>query len=83
LTLRFSPPRAEARRLLRRQLGIAIGIAGLGAIFEHHAEALGLRAGIVAGLDSVLLVAAAVAFAAAVLTWPTARLATLDLVLDP
>jgi EmrB/QacA subfamily drug resistance transporter len=54
-----------------RQLGIAIGIAGLGAIFEHQArEALSLRAGIVAGLDSVLLAAAAVAFAGAVLTWP-------------
>jgi EmrB/QacA subfamily drug resistance transporter len=54
-----------------RQLGIAIGIAGLGAIFEHQArEASGLRAGIVAGLDSVLLVAAAVAFAAAALAWP-------------
>jgi predicted MFS family arabinose efflux permease len=54
-----------------RQLGIAIGIASLGAIFEHRArEAPGLRAGIVAGLDSVLLVAAAVAFLAAVLTWP-------------
>jgi MFS family permease len=54
-----------------RQLGIAIGIAGLGAIFEHQArEGLGLRAGIVAGLDSVLLVAAAVALAAAVLAWP-------------
>jgi predicted MFS family arabinose efflux permease len=53
-----------------RQLGIAIGIAGLGAIFEHQTEAPGLRAGIVAGLDSVLLVAAAVALAAAVLAWP-------------
>jgi len=54
-----------------RQLGIAIGIAGLGAIFEHQVrEAPALRAGIVAGLDSVLLVAAAVAFAAAVLAWP-------------
>ena len=54
-----------------RQLGIAIGIAGLGAIFEHNAsETLGLRAGIVAGLDSVLAVAAVVAFAAAILAWP-------------
>lgn len=54
-----------------RQLGIAIGIAGLGAIFEHRAsETLGLRAGIVAGLDSVLAVAAATAFLAAVLAWP-------------
>lgn len=41
------------------------------AIFEHQAsEALDLRAGIVAGLDSVLLVAAGFAFAAALLAWP-------------
>ena len=54
-----------------RQLGIAIGIAGLGAIFEHQAtQALGLRAGIVAGLDSVLAVAAATAFLAAIAAWP-------------
>ncbi|HET8862237.1 MAG TPA: MFS transporter, partial [Solirubrobacterales bacterium] len=54
-----------------RQLGIAIGIAGLGAIFEHQArEALGLRAGLVAGLDSVLAVAAVTAFAAAAVAWP-------------
>ncbi|HEY6730614.1 MAG TPA: MFS transporter [Solirubrobacterales bacterium] len=54
-----------------RQLGIAMGIAGLGAIFEHQAsEALGLRAGIVAGLDSVLAVAAVVAFVGAALAWP-------------
>jgi EmrB/QacA subfamily drug resistance transporter len=53
-----------------RQLGIAIGIAGLGAIFEHQArEALGLE-GIVAGLDSVLTVAAATALVAAVVAWP-------------
>lgn len=54
-----------------RQLGIAMGIAGLGAIFEHQAsEGLDLRAGIVAGLDSVLTVAAVVAFVGAVLAWP-------------
>jgi EmrB/QacA subfamily drug resistance transporter len=54
-----------------RQLGIAIGIAGLGAIFEHRfSEALGQRAGIVAGLDSVLLVAAVTAFLGAALAWP-------------
>jgi EmrB/QacA subfamily drug resistance transporter len=54
-----------------RQLGIAMGIAGLGAIFEHQAsEELGLRAGIVAGLDSVLAVAAIVAFLGAALAWP-------------
>jgi len=54
-----------------RQLGIAIGIAGLGAIFEHQIDpAAGLRPGIVAGLDAVLLVAAAVALAAAAIAWP-------------
>lgn len=54
-----------------RQLGIAIGIAGLGAIFEHQVnDSAGLREGIVAGLDAVLLVAAAVALAAAAIAWP-------------
>ena len=54
-----------------RQLGIAMGIAGLGAIFEHQAsEELGLRAGIIAGLDSVLAVAAVVALVGAALAWP-------------
>jgi EmrB/QacA subfamily drug resistance transporter len=54
-----------------RQLGIAIGIAGLGAVFEHRAsEAAGVRAGTVAGLDSVLAIAAATAFLAAVFAWP-------------
>jgi EmrB/QacA subfamily drug resistance transporter len=53
-----------------RQLGIAMGIAGLGAIFEHQAtESLGLT-GLVAGLDGVLLVAAATALLAAALAWP-------------
>jgi EmrB/QacA subfamily drug resistance transporter len=54
-----------------RQLGIAFGIAGLGAIFEHNARgAPTLLAGIVAGLDAVLLVAAAVALLAAAVCWP-------------
>jgi len=54
-----------------RQLGIAIGIAGLGAIFEHQAsQTLDLRPSIVAGLDSVLAVAAATAFVGAALAWP-------------
>lgn len=54
-----------------RQLGIAFGIAGLGAIFEHNAlGAPNLLAGIVAGLDAVLLVAAAVALIAAAICWP-------------
>ncbi len=54
-----------------RQLGIAIGIAGLGAIFEHRLDpTLGARAAIVEGLEAVLAVAAAVAFLAAALAWP-------------
>ncbi|HEU5062024.1 MAG TPA: MFS transporter [Solirubrobacterales bacterium] len=54
-----------------RQLGIAIGIAGLGAIFEHRFEgALDPRAGIVDGLQAVLAVAAIVAFLGAILAWP-------------
>jgi EmrB/QacA subfamily drug resistance transporter len=53
-----------------RQLGIAIGIAGLGAIFEHDARgAASPLAGIVAGLDAVLLVAAA-ALLGALACWP-------------
>lgn len=54
-----------------RQLGIAIGIAGLGAIFEHHlGPALDARVGLVNGLQAVFTVAAAVAFIAAVMAWP-------------
>lgn len=54
-----------------RQLGIAIGIAGLGAIFDHRmSQALDPRAGTVAALDSVLFAAAVVAFAGALITWP-------------
>jgi sugar phosphate permease len=50
-----------------RQLGIAIGIAGLGAIFDHHVERS--TTGIVDGLNAVLVVSAAVAFASAALGW--------------
>jgi len=54
-----------------RQLGIAVGIAGLGAIFTHHLTGgPDPRAEIVHGLDAVLAVAATVAFAAALLAWP-------------
>jgi EmrB/QacA subfamily drug resistance transporter len=54
-----------------RQLGIALGIAGLGAIFEHRASpALDPKVGIVDGLQAVLAVAAAIALLAAVLAWP-------------
>jgi EmrB/QacA subfamily drug resistance transporter len=54
-----------------RQLGIAAGIAGLGAIFTHHATGhLNPRVAIVDGLDAVLVVAATIALAAAVVCWP-------------
>ncbi len=54
-----------------RQLGIAVGIAGLGAIFVHHAGAhADPRVAIVDGLDAVLAVAASIALAAALICWP-------------
>jgi EmrB/QacA subfamily drug resistance transporter len=53
-----------------RQLGIAIGIAGLGAIFQHHTTNPTGPAGIVAGLNQILLVSAIVALLAAALAWP-------------
>jgi EmrB/QacA subfamily drug resistance transporter len=56
-----------------RQLGIAIGIAGLGAIFHHHAGENATASGVVAGLNDVVLVAAAVALLAAVVAWPLLR----------
>jgi MFS family permease len=46
-----------------RQLGIAVGIAGLGAIFTGAAE-------ISDGLNAVFVVAALVAFGGAVVAWP-------------
>lgn len=55
-----------------RQLGIAAGIAGLGAIFDHRL-ARGGTAGFVAGLDAVFLAAAAVAFAGAIAAVLTVR----------
>jgi len=54
-----------------RQLGIAAGIAGLGAIFTHRAAGhLDPLVGIVDGLDAVLAVAATIALSAAVICWP-------------
>ena len=55
-----------------RQLGIAVGIAALGAIFQHH---VGLGpsddpVAVVAALDAIFLVAAGVAVAGALLAWP-------------
>ena len=46
-----------------RQLGIAVGIAGLGAIFTAGDT-------VVAGLNDVFAVSAVVAFAGAVVAWP-------------
>ncbi len=58
-----------------RQLGIAVGIAALGAIFQHRlgappetVVAPAARATFVGGLDAIFLVAAIVAFAAVPLT---------------
>ena len=54
-----------------RQLGIGIGIAVLGAIYQHAiTSAATLRAGVVDGLNAILLVAALVAFAGALVAWP-------------
>lgn len=56
-----------------RQLGIAIGIAGLGAIFHHHAGEGATASGVIDGLNDVVLVAAAVALLAAAVAWPLLR----------
>ena len=54
-----------------RQLGIAMGIAGLGAVFDYRVDhALDPKVGIVDGLHAVLAIAAVVAFIAAVVAWP-------------
>jgi EmrB/QacA subfamily drug resistance transporter len=50
-----------------RQLGIALGIAGLGAIFQRDT---GEAVGVIDGLNAVVLVAAAVAIGAALAAWP-------------
>ena len=49
-----------------RQLGIAVGVAGLGAIFQAHAGIAldGSRGDFVAGMDQIFLVAGLVALAA-------------------
>lgn len=54
-----------------RQLGIAMGVAGLGAIFDArvHDHAGGL-AGIVSGVNAVALVSAAIALVSAAIAWP-------------
>jgi len=67
-----------------RQLGIAVGIAVFGAIYQHEiavqvdgvagqgsrAVAAATHQGIVNGLNLVFLVAAVVAFAGALAAWP-------------
>lgn len=53
-----------------RQLGIAMGVAALGAIFEAQVHRNAGLAGITSGLDAVALVSALAAFAAAVIAWP-------------
>lgn len=52
-----------------RQLGIAAGIAGLGALFEHMTGAEATLASLASALDAVLLAAAVVALVSAVPSW--------------
>jgi hypothetical protein len=51
-----------------RQVGTATGVAALGAVFASHLHATVGPAGVVGGLNQVLLIGAAVAFVAAVTT---------------
>lgn len=54
-----------------RQVGIAVGIAGLGALFDHRVTgAADAVTGVTGGVNSVLLVSAIVAIVAAVISWP-------------
>jgi hypothetical protein len=48
-----------------RQVGIATGIAGLGAIFQHQIHGAD-RAAFVSAMNTILLIAAIVAFVGAV-----------------
>lgn len=56
-----------------RQLGIAIGIAGLGAIFDHRTGPTATASSIASGLNDVVLVAALVALLGASVAWPLLR----------
>lgn len=57
-----------------RQLGIAMGVAGLGAIFDARVQqGAGDLLGIVSGLDAVALASAVVALVAATIAWPLLR----------
>jgi hypothetical protein len=49
-----------------RQVGLATGIAALGAIFSHQIGAAATPAAFVDGLNSILLIGSAVAFVSAV-----------------
>jgi EmrB/QacA subfamily drug resistance transporter len=54
-----------------RQLGIAVGIAALGALFDHRVSgAADAASGITDGVNAVLLVSGIVAIAAALASWP-------------
>lgn len=54
-----------------RQLGIAMGVAGLGALFDSRVSSEdGALVGIVNGVNAVALSAAVVALLAAVIAWP-------------
>lgn len=54
-----------------RQLGIAMGVAGLGALFDSRVSAEGgALVGIVNGVNAVALSAAVVALLAAAIAWP-------------
>lgn len=54
-----------------RQLGIAMGVAGLGALFDSRVSADGgALSGIVNGVNAVALTAAVVALLAAAIAWP-------------
>jgi len=53
-----------------RQLGIAVGIAVLGAVFTHHASRSRGLTGFVDALDAVFVVAALIAAAGAAIAWP-------------
>jgi EmrB/QacA subfamily drug resistance transporter len=54
-----------------RQVGIAVGVAGLGALFDHRVTgATSVLAGTAGGVDAVLLVSGAVAILAALISWP-------------
>jgi EmrB/QacA subfamily drug resistance transporter len=53
-----------------RQLGIAVGIAGLGALFDHRVADTPGPQGLVNGLNMVVMIAALVAITGAVIAWP-------------